>query len=191
MSSVKMINWTPAFASIGLQRILLWVSRLFVVHLNLVNLNNLKVQNVNRPFLLFWRRLVKLVLEGRVTVSNNFTKRGQNGSKIGTRDKFATHLRQEIFISNEIVIYTIFLGSVIFPYNSLYTQAVAYTTYFELGEPVFSTGRWEAFWWPFSAFGEVAAVEGLHPDPPLSFNSPPPRWDRPTVCFKRLRFLPT
>ena len=31
---------------------------------------------------------------------------------------------------------TICLGSVIFPYNSLYTQAVAYTTYFELGEPV-------------------------------------------------------
>ena len=30
----------------------------------------------------------------------------------------------------------IFLRSVIFPYNSLYTQAVAYTTYFELGEPV-------------------------------------------------------
>ena len=79
---------------------------------------------------------MKLVVEGRVTVSNNFTKRRQNGSEIGTRDKFATHLRQEIFISNEIVIYTIFLGSVIFSYNSLYTQAVAYTTYFELGEPV-------------------------------------------------------
>ena len=79
---------------------------------------------------------MKLVLEGRVTVSNNFTKRGQNGSKIGTRDKFATHLRQEIFISNEIVIYTIFLGSAIFLDNSLYKQAVAYTTYFELGEPV-------------------------------------------------------
>ena len=60
-------------------------------------------------------------------VSNNITKRRQNGSKIGTRDKF---------ISNEIVIYTIFLGSVIFADNSLYTQAVAYTTYFELGEPV-------------------------------------------------------
>ena len=28
-----------------------------------------------------------------VTVSNNFTKRSQNGSKIGTRDKFATYLR--------------------------------------------------------------------------------------------------
>ena len=29
-----------------------------------------------------------------------------------------------------------FLRSVIFPYNSLYTQAVAYTTYFKLGKPV-------------------------------------------------------
>ena len=34
-----------------------------------------------------------ILLEGRVTVSNNLTKRRQNGSKIGTRDKFATHLR--------------------------------------------------------------------------------------------------
>ena len=65
-------------------------------------------------------------------VSNNFTKRPQNGFKIGTRDKFATHLRLENFILNKIVIYTIFLRSVIFPYNSLYTQAVAYTTYFEI-----------------------------------------------------------
>ena len=35
----------------------------------------------------------------------------------------------------------IFLRSAIFPYNSLYTQAVAYTTYFELGEPVSKTLR--------------------------------------------------
>ena len=28
------------------------------------------------------------------------------------------------------------LRSVIFSYNSLYTQTVAYTTYFEVGEPV-------------------------------------------------------
>ena len=48
---------------------------------------------------------------------------------------------RENFISNEIDIYTILLGSVIFPYNSLYTQAVAYTTYFELGEPVIKTIR--------------------------------------------------
>ena len=80
---------------------------------------------------------LSILLEGGVTVSNNFTKRSQNGFKIGTRDKFATHLRKENFISIEIVIYTIFLRWLIFPYNSLYTQAVAYTTYFELGEPVF------------------------------------------------------
>ena len=42
-------------------------------------------------------------------------------------------------MSNEIVIYTIFLRSVIFPYNSLYTQTVAYITYFQLGEPVGTT----------------------------------------------------
>ena len=41
----------------------------------------------------------------------------------------------------EIVIYTIFLRSVIFPYNSLYTQAVAYTTYFELGAPVLEQAK--------------------------------------------------
>ena len=34
-----------------------------------------------------------IFLEGGVTVSNNFTKRLQNGFKIGTRDKVATHLR--------------------------------------------------------------------------------------------------
>ena len=34
-----------------------------------------------------------LRMEGGVNVSNNFTKRRQNGFKIGTRDKFATHLR--------------------------------------------------------------------------------------------------
>ena len=40
---------------------------------------------------------LSILLEGGVTVSNtvskNFTKRRQNGFKIGTRDKFATHLR--------------------------------------------------------------------------------------------------
>ena len=85
--------------------------------------------------------------EGGVTVSNNFTKRRKIGFKIGTRDKFATHLRLENFISNEIVIYTIFLRSVIFLYNSLYTQAVAYTTYFELEEPAVSHDWfWFSFW---------------------------------------------
>ena len=32
------------------------------------------------------------LLEGGVTVSNNFSKRRQNGFKIDTRDMFATHL---------------------------------------------------------------------------------------------------
>ena len=59
-----------------------------------------------------------LNLEGGVTVSNNFTKRRQNGFKIGTRDKFATHLRKKNFfhfVSNDKL----------FPrlYNSLYTQS--------------------------------------------------------------------
>ena len=78
-------------------------------------------------------------MEGGVTVSNNSTKRRQNGFKIGTRDKFATHLRLENFISDEIAFY-MYLDNFFtigdFPYNSLYRQAVAYTTYFELGEPV-------------------------------------------------------
>ena len=83
-----------------------------------------------------------ILLEGGVTVSNNFTKRSQNGFKIGTRDKLATHLRQENFISIEMVIYTFFLQSLIFPYNSLYTQTVAHTTYFELGQPMFTHELW-------------------------------------------------
>ena len=33
-----------------------------------------------------------ILLEGGVTVSNNFTKRRQNGFKIGTRNNLATHL---------------------------------------------------------------------------------------------------
>ena len=33
-------------------------------------------------------------------------------------------------------LHNFFLRSAIFPYNSLYTQAFTYTTYFELGEPV-------------------------------------------------------
>ena len=35
---------------------------------------------------------ISILLEGGVTVSNNFTKRRQNGFKIGTREKFATYL---------------------------------------------------------------------------------------------------
>ena len=34
-----------------------------------------------------------------------------------------------------------FLRSVISPYNDLYTQTVAYTMYFELGEPVYRTEK--------------------------------------------------
>ena len=74
---------------------------------------------------------LSIVLEGGVTVSNNFSKRRQNGFIIGTRDKFAPHLfflmsawarnsesqrmdacsliLQLLYISNEIVIYTIFI----------------------------------------------------------------------------------
>jgi len=51
---------------------------------------------------------LSILLEGRVTVSNTFTKRRQDDFKIGTRDKRATHLRKENFISNEIVNYTFF-----------------------------------------------------------------------------------
>ena len=51
---------------------------------------------------------LSIPLEGVVTISNNLTKRRQNGFKIGTRDTTATHLRKENLISNEIVIYTIF-----------------------------------------------------------------------------------
>ena len=76
---------------------------------------------------------LSILLEGGVTASNTLTKRGQNGFKIGTREKFATHLRLENFTSNETVIYTFFLRSAIFPYNSLYTQAVANTRILSLG----------------------------------------------------------
>ena len=69
---------------------------------------------------------LSILLEGGVTVSNNFTKRRQNGFKKGTRDKFPTHFSLEKLISNEIVIYTFFfLPSVIFAHM-----------HFELGEPV-------------------------------------------------------
>ena len=36
---------------------------------------------------------LSILLEGAVTVSNNLPKLRQNGFKIGTRDKSATHLR--------------------------------------------------------------------------------------------------
>ena len=67
------------------------------------------------------KRFVWPAMDG-VVVSNNFTKRHQNGSKIGTREKFAIHLRWENFISNEIVIYTIFVTIGDFPKQfSIYT----------------------------------------------------------------------
>ena len=34
-----------------------------------------------------------------------------------------------------------------FPYNSLYAQAVAYTTYFELGEPVMTVEIFDFCGW--------------------------------------------
>ena len=42
---------------------------------------------------MYWVVCLSILLEGGVTVSNNSNKRRQNGFKIGTRDKFATHLR--------------------------------------------------------------------------------------------------
>ena len=60
---------------------------------------------------------------GGVMISNNFTKRHQNGFKLGTRDKFATHSREENFISHGIVIYTIFFAIGDFPIQfSIYTS---------------------------------------------------------------------
>ena len=40
-----------------------------------------------------------------------------------------------------------YLHNYFFPYNSLYTQAVAYTTYFVLGKPVRRTGTQNTKWW--------------------------------------------
>ena len=62
---------------------------------------------------------LSICLEGGVTVSNNSTKRRQNGFKIVTRDKFATQLRYENFISNEIVIYSFF-------YDRRFSHAILY-----------------------------------------------------------------
>ena len=69
---------------------------------------------------------LSILLEGGVTVSNNFTKRRQNGFKIGTRDKLTTHLREENFLSNGIVIYTILLRLVIF-HTILYIHKLSHT----------------------------------------------------------------
>ena len=57
-------------------------------------------------------------------------------------DKMYVSLRRRVVLS-ELTMkprcegpLSVVLRLAIFPYNSLYTQAVAYTTYFELGEPV-------------------------------------------------------
>ena len=47
----------------------------------------------------------------------------------------------KLYFKWDSYLHNFFVRSAIFPYNSLYTQAVAYTTYFELGEPVFSPAR--------------------------------------------------
>ena len=65
------------------------------------------------------------IIEVGATVSNNFTKRGQNGFKMGAKDKFASHWRWEDLISNEIVIYTISFTIGDFPFsNSLIIHKV-------------------------------------------------------------------
>lgn len=53
---------------------------------------------------------------------------------MGTRVYYATHLRQENFISYQLVIYATFLRSATFPYNSVYTTYVESNT--KLGKPV-------------------------------------------------------
>ena len=89
---------------------------------------------------------------------DNFTKWHQNGSKLGgvTAEYAATlyhycfHKRQVRHTFEVGKLYfkwdtQFFLQSVIFPYNSLYTQAVAYTTYFQLGEPMVSCTNFPCF----------------------------------------------
>ena len=71
---------------------------------------------------------LSILLEGGVTVSNNFTKRRQNGFKTGTRDKSETHLRYENFVSNEIsYLRNFIIRSVIFTYNSLFIHKLSHT----------------------------------------------------------------
>ena len=81
-----------------------------------------------------------ILLEGGVMASNNFTKRRQNGLKIGTRDKLATHSWWENSISNEIVIYTIIFTICDFPIQFfLYTSCRIHRVFF--GEPVHLSTR--------------------------------------------------
>ena len=70
------------------------LARWFHPQLCLVHLN-LSARADNTTFHLWEMYIYKTKCtfpSDKVTVSNNFTKRRQNGSKIGTRDKFATHL---------------------------------------------------------------------------------------------------
>ena len=71
---------------------------------------------------------LSILLEGGVTVSNNFTKRRQNGFKIGTRDKFATHLRKENFISIEIFYLHNFFYDSWFSHTILYIHKLSHTS---------------------------------------------------------------
>ena len=64
-------------------------------------------------------------ISGTKTDYSQSTKRRQNFFENGTRDK-----RQVCDTFEEGI----------FPYNCLYTQAVAYTTYFELGDPAEEVG---------------------------------------------------
>ena len=69
-------------------------------------------------------------------------QRHQNGFKIGTRQVHDTFEVGKRYFKWDSYLHIFFLQLVIFPYNSLYTQAVAYTTYFELGYPVVFPARW-------------------------------------------------
>ena len=67
---------------------------------------------------------LSILLGGGVTVSNNFTKQRQNGFK--NRHKTQVHDTFEVgklYFKWNSYLHNFFLPSVIFPYNSLYTQA--------------------------------------------------------------------
>ena len=74
---------------------------------------------------------LSILLEGEVSVSNNFTNWRQNGFKIGLRDKFASHTFEagKLYFKWDRYLHNFFLQSVIFPYNSIHTQAVTYTVH--------------------------------------------------------------
>ena len=78
-------------------------------------------------FLLITQHEVPFIhlLEGRVTVSNNFPKRPQNGFTIGTRDKFAIHLR---YFKWDSYLHKFFLRSVFFTIGDFPRQFSIYTS---------------------------------------------------------------